>query len=234
MNLKVMTQSIEILGRQIIFELPADQEEMLALALNGEASGSSEWDPYWGLLWAAAPVTAELLLSESWEPGLRSLEIGCGVGLAGIAGLMTGLNVTFTDHAPEAVRMAQENAARNGFPDVEGLIFDWREPVTRQFDFIFGSDILYDLAVHEPLLTTLHAMLSPTGQVWIGDAGRTNAPKFVERAKAAGWNVELRSSQNKPNPSPQHLEFRLIVMTRESPVASSNSGDQSNNGLGSK
>ena len=225
MNLKVTTQSIEILGRQIVFDLPADQEEMLTLALNGEASGTSEWDPYWGLLWAAAPVTAELLLSQQWERGLRSLEIGCGVGLTGIAGLMAGLGVTFTDHAPEAVRMAQENAARNGFVDAEGLIFDWREPDSRQFDFIFGSDILYDLAVHEPLLTTLHAMLSPTGQVWIGDAGRTNAPKFVERAKAAGWHVELRNSQNQSNAAPKHLEFRLIVMTRQSTVVSSKTVD---------
>jgi predicted nicotinamide N-methyase len=214
MNLKLTTQSIEILGRQIVFDLPADQEEMLALALNGEASGSSEWDPYWGLLWAAAPVTAELLLSQPWDRSLKSLEIGCGVGLAGIAGLMAGLNVTFTDHAPEAVRMAQENAARNGFPNAEGLIFDWRQPVSRQFDFIFGSDILYDLAVHEPLLTTLHAMLSPNGEVWIGDAGRTNAPKFVERARAAGWHIELRNNKNQLNHSPQHLEFRLITMRR--------------------
>ncbi len=214
MNLKVTTQSIEILGRQIVFDLPTDQEEMLALALDGEASGTSEWDPYWGLLWAAAPVTAELLLSQRWPSGLSSLEVGCGVGLAGIAGLMAGLDVTFTDHAPEAVRMAQQNAARNGFPIAEGLIFDWREPVDRQFDFIFGSDILYDLAVHEPLLTTLKAMLSPTGQVWIGDAGRTNAPKFVDRAKAAGWQVELRNNKNQLNPSPKHLEFRLIVLTR--------------------
>ena len=214
MNLKVTTQSIEIVGRPIVFDLPADQEEMLALALDGEASGTSEWDPYWGLLWAAAPVTAELLLSRQWDPALSSLEVGCGVGLAGIAGLMAGLDVTFTDHAPEAVRMAQQNAARNGFPNAEGLIFDWREPVDRQFDFIFGSDILYDLAVHEPLLTTLKAMLSPTGQVWIGDAGRTNAPKFVDRAKAAGWRVELRDKKNQPNPSPRHLEFRLIVLTR--------------------
>lgn len=214
MSLKVTTQSIEILGRQIVFDLPADQEEMLALALDGEASGTSEWDPYWGLLWAAAPVTAELLLSQPWQRGLRSLEVGCGVGLAGIAGLMSGLEVTFTDHAPEAVRMAQQNAARNGFSNTEGLIFDWREPVNRRFDFIFGSDILYDEAVHEPLLTTLQAMLLPAGQVWIGDAGRTNAPKFVDRAKAAGWHVELRNNRNLPEPSPKHLEFRLIVLTR--------------------
>lgn len=214
MNLKVTTQSLEVLGQRIVFDLPSDQEEMLALALNGEASGGSDWDPYWGLLWAAAPVTAELLLLQQWQPGLKSLEIGCGVGLAGIAGLMAGLDVTFTDHAPEAVQMAQQNAAHNGFPDAEGLIFDWREPVNLQFDFIFGSDILYDLAVHEPLLTTLQAMLSPTGQVWIGDAGRTNAPRFVDRAKASGWKVELRDKKNQPNPAPGHLEFRLIVLSR--------------------
>ncbi|MFO1000858.1 MAG: methyltransferase domain-containing protein [Planctomycetaceae bacterium] len=216
MSLKVTTQSLEVLGRQIVFDLPSDQEEMLALALDGEASGGSEWDPYWGLLWAAAPVTAELLLSRQWQTGLRSLEVGCGVGLAGIAGLMAGLDVTFTDHAPEAVRMAQQNAARNGFPNAKGLTFDWRDPVNHQFDFIFGSDILYDLAVHEPLLTTLQAMLSPKGQVWIGDAGRTNAPRFVDRAKASGWQVELRDKRNQPNPAPGHLEFRLIVLTRPS------------------
>ena len=214
MSLKVTTQSIEILGRQIVFDLPADQEEMLALALDGEASGTSEWDPYWGLLWAAAPVTAELLLSQPWQPGVKTLEVGCGIGLSGIAGLMAGLDVTFTDHAPEAVQMAQQNAARNGFPNAEGLIFDWREPVDRQFDFIFGSDILYDLAVHEPLLGTLQAVLSPGGKIWIGDAGRTNAPKFVDRARASGWHVELRDNKNHPYPSPKHLEFRLIVLTR--------------------
>lgn len=214
MSLKVFSQTLSIAGHEISFDLPADPEEMLQQALAGEAAGASDWDPYWGLLWAAAPKTAELILQQSWKTGLTSLELGCGVGLTGIAALMTGLSVTFSDHAPEAVQMAQSNAARNRFPDAPGLVFDWRQPIAAQFDFIFGSDVLYDSAGHEPLLQTLAAMLSPGGKAWIGDAGRSNAPLFVRSAINAGWTVELLDDHGLPLPEPQHLQYRLIVLHR--------------------
>jgi predicted nicotinamide N-methyase len=214
MNLKVRSQTLSLSGYEITIELPADPEAMLQQALVGESAGASDWDPYWGLLWAAAPKTAELILRDSWPSHLSSLELGCGVGLTGIAALIAGLSVTFSDHAPEAVRMARSNAARNGFPETIGLVFDWQQPIDRQFNFIFASDVLYDSAGHEPLLQTLSAMLSRNGQVWIGDAGRTNAPIFVEQALIAGWNIEPRDEQGQPLADPQHLQYRLIVMSR--------------------
>ena len=213
MNLKVTSRTLSIAGRQIRFDLPADPEELLQQALDGEAKGSCDWDPYWGLLWAAAPKTAEVILQHRWQKPLRSMELGCGVGVAGIAALMAGLDVTFADHAADAVRMAQSNAAQNGFSDAAGLMFDWQHPPAEQFDFIFGSDILYDSAGHEPLLQTLKSMLSPGGEVWIGDAGRINAPRFVEQAIKAGWSVELRNAMNEPIKKPGHLEYRLIVLS---------------------
>ncbi len=213
MNLKVTSQSLSIAGRQIAFDLPADPDEMLQQAIDGEAKGATDWDPYWGLLWAAAPKTAEVILQHQWPKSLRSLELGCGIGLAGIAALIAGLDVTFADHAADAVRMAQSNAAQNGFANAAGLTFDWQQPPSEQFNFIFGSDILYDSAGHEPLLQTLAAMLSPGGEVWIGDAGRINAPLFVEKAIKAGWSVELRNAMNEPIQNPVHLEYRLIVLT---------------------
>jgi len=213
MNLKVTSQTIAIAGHQITIDLPSDPEEMLEHALQGEAAGSSDWDPYWGLLWAASPATAELLLNQQWPVNLNALEIGCGVGLTGIAGLLAGMKVTFADHSSDAVRMAQANAAQNGFPNAAGLVFDWQQPPNQQFDFIFGSDILYDPAGHEPLLQTLSTMLSQNGQVWIGDAGRTNAPAFMEKAIRAGWQVELRDAKGQPVQNPPHLQFRLMMMT---------------------
>lgn len=215
MNLQVRSQTLSLAGHEITFDLPADPEAMLQQALAGESSGSSDWDPYWGLLWAAAPKTAELILRHPWSERPDSLELGCGIGLTGIAALIAGLPVTFSDHAPEAVRMAQSNAARNGFPGTSGLVFDWREPLPRKFNFIFASDVLYDSAGHEPLLRTLTAMLSPGGHAWIGDAGRTNAPAFVQRAIDAGWTIELRDEQGQPLTTPQHLQYRLIVMSRK-------------------
>ncbi len=214
MNLKLTSQTISIAGHQIHFDLPSDPEEMLKHALLGEATGSSDWDPYWGLLWAASPATAELLLNQHWPADLNGLEIGCGVGLTGIAALLAGLKVTFADHSSDAVKMALSNAAQNGFPNASGLVFDWQQPPNQQFDFIFGSDILYDSAGHEPLLRTLNAMLSPSGQVWIGDAGRTNAPAFMEKATMGGWQVELRDEKGQPVQNPPHLQFRLMMMAR--------------------
>jgi len=214
MNFKVNSQTVSIAGHEISFDLPADPEEMLQRALAGEAAGSAHWDPYWGLLWAAAPRTAELVLGHDWIEQPRSLELGCGVGLTGIAALIAGLDVTFSDHAPEAVQMAQSNAARNGFPNAAGLVFDWQEPTTEHFEFIFASDVLYDSAGHEPLLRTLTAMLSTDGQAWIGDAGRAEALLFVKTAVAAGWHVQFRDENGLSLPQPEHLQYRLIVLTR--------------------
>ena len=146
-------ETVEIAGRFFEVELP-DAERMLQDAVAGEANGAAGWDPYWGLLWAAAPRTAELLIraAPQWE---SSLELGCGVGLAGIAGLSTGRPVTFSDQSAAAVEMAVRNAARNGYESAPGLVFAWDEPVEQHFDFLFGSDILYDKGGAWPLIADI-------------------------------------------------------------------------------
>lgn len=214
-TLKLTFQTTRLAGHTISYMIPADPNEILEDALSGEAAGQSGWDPYWGLLWAASPMTAELLLRHAPPKGTRSLEVGCGVGLTGIAGLMAGLQVTFSDHSPSAVEMAQNNAALNGYKDVHGLTFDWSVPPEESpYDFIFGSDILYDAQAHQSLLRTLSTLLSPGGAVWIGDAGRSNAPAFVALARLNGWNVSVRDSDFRDIDAPEHLTYRLILLTR--------------------
>ena len=214
MTIQVRTQSHSIAGRSIELVLPADPEQGLQEALAAEAAGTVGCDPYWGLLWPAAAQTAELILNHHWPVRLRAMELGCGVGLTGIAALLAGHEVTFSDHAPSAVKIAQENAGRNGFDDVPGLVFEWQEPPERQFDFLFASDVLYESAGHAPLLLTLCAMLSPGGTVWIGDPGRSAALLFIEQARSLGWQVDLRDEPGRTLGEDQSLRFRLIVMTQ--------------------
>jgi len=212
--LKLKTETLVIEGHSIEIELPAEPEAMLEQALQEEASGVDGWDPYWGLLWAASPVTAALVLKQKWPSEWTCLELGCGVGLTGIVALKAGLHVTFSDQSPAAVAVAQCNAARNGFPHAQGLVFPWHLPPDQQFPLILASDVLYDRSGHEPLLTTLRSVLAPGGLVWIGDAGRNNAPHFVELARSRGWNVRLRDSHGQDTPSLEHLQFRLIQLTQ--------------------
>jgi predicted nicotinamide N-methyase len=76
--------------------------------------------------------------------------------------MAAGLDVTFSDQSPAAVQMAEDNAARNGFPNAPGLVFGWEQPPVDSgtWDLLFGSDILYDRSAHRPLLTTLQQLLA--------------------------------------------------------------------------
>ncbi len=208
--------SVPLDHRSVSLQIPADPDQMLEDALAGEACGNRNTDPYWGLLWDAAPRTARLILSRKWTAKAKALELGCGVGLAGIAGLMAGMDVTFSDLVPSAVQMAQENAALNGFPDAAGLVVDWLCPPPVSFDVLLASDVLYDSANHAPLLQTIEAMLNTDGCVWIGDAGRANAPKFIDQAQKSGWHVQIFDEELHRLSQPTHIRFQLLVLSRTS------------------
>ena len=206
---------VSICNRSVLLELPADPDQLLQDAVDAEAAGIRHADAYWGLLWDAAPKTAELILSRSWTSGLQALELGCGAGLAGIAGLMAGMQVTFSDLVPSAVQLAQHTAALNGFADTAGLVIDWCDPPDHTFDLLLASDVMYDSANHLPLLKTLQAMLADNGLVWIGDAGRANSPKFIQLARVAGWQIDLYDQKCSPLSTPSHVQYQLLVMRRQ-------------------
>ncbi len=212
---KTRSTVVSICNRSVVLELPADPDQLLQDAVDAEAAGIRHADAYWGLLWDAAPKTAELILSREWPPGLRALELGCGTGLAGIAGLMVGMQMTFSDLVPSAVQLAQHNAALNGFLDADGLVLDWRDPLENRFDLLLASDVLYERANHQPLLQTLGVMLTDNGTVWIGDAGRANSPLFIKSARVAGWQVELFDQHFAPIPQPTHVQFQLLQLRRQ-------------------
>lgn len=214
MTLQLARQTLSIADHEIIIELPTSQDQVLEEAIQCERTGASDWDPYWGSLWATAPKTAAMILRQTWPSQLKALELGCGIGVVGIAALIAGHDVTFADHAASAVKLAVSNAALNGFADTGGMVFDWKQPATLQFDFILASDVLYDVADHEPLLRTLQTMLSDHGVVWIGDPGRVHALCFTELAVRHGWCIESLDEFAQPYPTPVHMQYRLLVLHR--------------------
>src|SRR6266545_5198168 len=57
-----------------------------------------EYIPYWTDLWPASRMLAKAILREPWAPtcrqadgGTEALEVGCGLGLPGVAALARGL-----------------------------------------------------------------------------------------------------------------------------------------------
>lgn len=174
-------------------------------------------DPYWAKLWPAAPLLASAVVRNPPPRGARVLELGCGSGLVGIAALACGLDVTFSDYIPFAVRLALENAARNGFPNAAGIILNWKAAARRRderFPLVLAADVTYDRANLEPLLDVLDKLLAPDGEAWFGDAGRSPAEEFFRRALDRGWQVSLFDEHDGPSPAAVLGRYQRIVLRR--------------------
>src|SRR5262249_41211965 len=76
--------------RTLLIERPAQSDRLLDHPAVHEAFDRDEYMPYWADLWPAARMLAKAILREPWTPGGEALEIGCGLGLPGVAALAMG------------------------------------------------------------------------------------------------------------------------------------------------
>jgi predicted nicotinamide N-methyase len=195
--------------------VPSDPDALLEqLESPSNAEQPHFADPYWAKLWPAAPLLAEAIVRSPPPARTRVLELGCGSGLVGIAALAVGLDVTLSDYVPFAVKLALENAARNGFPQAKGLVLDWRQPRDEHFDLVVAADVTYDRTNLEPLLAVCDKMLAPGGEAWFGDAGRGPAADFVNQALDCGWAVSLYDEDDQPFARTALGHYRRIVLRR--------------------
>src|SRR5437879_12043451 len=91
---------------------PADSDKLLDHPWVRSAYAADEYVPYWAQLWPAARMLAKVVVREKWEKypqPVSVLEVGCGLGLAGIACLSRGLRGTFSDVDETALVFAAAN-----------------------------------------------------------------------------------------------------------------------------
>lgn len=173
---------------------PADPDKLLDHPWVRSAYAADEYVPYWAQLWPAARMLAKVVVRENWgaypQP-VRVLEVGCGLGLAGVACLARGLDVTFSDLDEMALAFAARNARLNGYPaGFRTRLVDFRSPPQDvQYPVVIGSDLMYEERLVGPLVGLLGAVLAPGGVCLITDPDRTPARVFRWRLGEAGYEV---------------------------------------------
>lgn len=176
---------IVVAGRRWRVDAVKDQDALLA------ASEHFDVFPYGLLLWDSAPVLADALAGFGDLTGKRVLELGAGVGLAGLAARHLGAEVVQTDHSAEALELACANAALNGIGGIAQELADWSQwTPSGRFDLVLGSDILYDEAAHGAVARLLSTCLAESGLALLSDPGRTATPGFLRAMRAEGWRIE--------------------------------------------
>jgi predicted nicotinamide N-methyase len=173
---------------------PADPDRLLDDPVVRDWNQTDDYMPYWAYLWPGARLLAEVVAREPWPgcgPGQEppcALEIGCGVGLAGLVALERGLRVHFTDYDLAPLRFVERSIRENGFDPTlctTGLL-DWREPPDLSFPIILGSDVLYERRLVPLVADLLDAMLEPGGLGLIACPGRSSAESFPDAVRSRG------------------------------------------------
>lgn len=200
-------------GRDFHITLPADPDAFLDDPGVGTAHERTGYMPYWAYLWPAALHVARLIRRADWPENSQVLELGAGIGLAGLAALSRGQAVTFSDYEPQAVQLSLHNARRNELADrATGSVFDWREPLDRRFPIILGCEVIYEDRNHEPILKLLKAMLAPGGVAWFADGGRWRAERFSRLLPEYGFEYHLEDEHGERLASPRAGRFQLFVV----------------------
>ncbi len=204
-------REVVLRGRKFSLLVPAKPDDVLYhLEANAQATDTLGADPYWAQLWPTSLQLAEKILASDWPTGGTAIELGCGIGLAGLAALERGLHVTLSDYNPIAVELALENARRCGYSRVSGLVLYWRQPPPQTFDVILASDVIYDRELHTPLINTIETLSHERTMTWIADGGRSATEDFVYIALDR-LHIDLFDLADRPSSSLHLGEYRRMV-----------------------
>ncbi len=149
--------------------------------------------PYWAHLWAGGRALARLVATEVPCAGRRVVEIGCGLGAAGVLAAMRGAAVTMIDTVHDALQFARANAALNGCRAML-VQTDLRRPGVRgRFDYCLAADVTYDPELQVDLAAFLAAHLSAGGRAWCAESVRTLDQGFRHACERHGLRVSERT-----------------------------------------
>jgi len=191
---ETIRETVYLDGHTFDIERPVDPDALFDHPWVRSAYAADTYTPYWAALWPSARMLAKAVLREPWEKyprPVRVLEVGCGLGLAGIACLARGLDVAFSDVDETALAFAAANAKRNGFTaGYRTLPLDFRcPPDDVKYPVVIGSDLMYEERLVNPLVGLLAAVLAPGGVCLIADPDRHAARVFKWKLQEAGYDV---------------------------------------------
>lgn len=193
---------------------PADPDAFLDDDDVARENAEHDYMPYWAFLWPTANRFARWLVHQTELREANVLELGAGIGLAGLAALTQGARVTFSDYDATALHLCRWNSRRNGLPEPTLRRLDWRNPPDGSYSLILGCEVTYQADLHAPLLTTIHRLLAPGGRCWLADPGRYRSIEFYKRALDSGFDVALRDAADRPLAAPGDADYQLMILTR--------------------
>lgn len=169
--------------------LPADCDQRIVLEIDPSSSFGTGTH-------ATTQLCIELL--ENTADHAEILDMGCGSGILGVAAMLLGATcVTAVDIEEDAMRVARENAERNGIADsrfilYHGNVLEDQSLLScigqRKYDVILANIVADVIMAMTPLFQKL---LKPEGILIASGIISDRKEEVLETIKAAGFDVLL-------------------------------------------
>lgn len=138
--------------------------------------------PLWAKIWEASAVLTQYMADLQADSNRRVLELGSGLGVAGITAAAMGHDITLTEYDPDALNFLQANADLNQCVHAKVCRLDWFNPkLEGRFDLIIGSEIVYQENAVNALGELFNKHLMPQGKVLLAERVRSTGAVFFER-----------------------------------------------------
>jgi predicted nicotinamide N-methyase len=185
----------KIVNRTI--SIPIGELEVQMAVPPEQAENGSRISFWWGITTASVALSRHIASSGKLT-GQKAIELGCGLGLAGITAGLSGAQILFTDYVSEALVHAADNCRLNRVEEdsTDFSILDWDAPHNvEQFDLVLGAEILYDYFFHRSLINLLDRLLAPRGRIILADRKRLVVSRFLGRLISTGFDcVEIQTA----------------------------------------
>jgi predicted nicotinamide N-methyase len=176
-------ESLRVGELQIRLLKPSDLDELLDGQKPLDQVGTF---PFWFRLWEASLVLGHVLARDPAARGGRLLDLGAGLGLAGLAAGKAGFAVTLSDSEQVISEFQQVSIAANQLENVTSLVFDLDNvPDIGPFDVISGAEVLFREEFVEPMLNICQNYLKPGGTIYLAhDVRRRSLSLFLRRSES--------------------------------------------------
>jgi ETFB lysine methyltransferase len=188
------------------------------LEKQGNPSLLEELCPYFGVIWPSARGLAQhisTLYPIKFED-LKILEVGCGLALPSLYCARKGARVVATDFHPEVPRFLERNIALNRIKTLEFRRLNWAEETQNagstsgvrasvspgageasalgagKYDWVIGSDVLYESQHPKPVARALASQLRPDGKIMLADPARPYLQAFSDEMRELGFREETK------------------------------------------
>ncbi len=166
--------------------------------------------PLWSKVWEASLLLASQMASRPVGRGERLLELGAGLGVAGLVAAAFGHDVTITEYDPHALAFLEANRQENHCHHARVRRLDWHHPdLDGRFDLILGSELIYREGDFGTMRTLFLDLLQPGGEVRLSGEIRQTNQAFFECMQSS---FQIQIAKNTLRSASEAIPLLLIRM----------------------